>query len=53
VITLTKPSPTPSGKGSVVLRSNPANLGIYLPSSGGNETYGIYKSKFIYLRENY
>jgi MSHA biogenesis protein MshQ len=53
VITLTKPSPTPSGKGSVVLRSNPANLGIYLPSSGGNETFGIYKSKFIYLRENY
>lgn len=47
-IKLAKPSPTPTGKVSVDLSSN---LG-YLPGVG-RETFGIYKSKFIYMREMY
>ncbi|OIR07181.1 hypothetical protein GALL_107700 [mine drainage metagenome] len=47
-ITLSKPSPTPSGKGSVALSS----AITWLPGLG-RETFGIAKSPFIYLRENY
>lgn len=47
-VTLTKPSPAPAGKGSVVLNSDLP----YLPGAG-RQAFGIYKSRFIYLREMY
>lgn len=47
-IRLSKPAPTPTGKGSVVLSSTLS----YLPGAG-LETFGTYKSQFIYLRELY
>lgn len=50
-VTLAKPNPTPTtprGKGSVNLSSAIP----WLPGSG-RETFGIAKSPFIYLRENY
>lgn len=47
-LVLTAPSPAPSTKGSVRLNSNLP----YLPGAG-HETFGIYKSRFIYLREMY
>lgn len=46
---LTRPSPAPAGKGSVMLNSN---LTPYLPGAG-RQTFGVYKSRFIYLREMY
>lgn len=48
-VILTKPAPAPTGKGSVVLNSN---LAPYLPGVG-KQTFGVYKSRFIYLREMY
>ena len=47
-IMLTKPNPTPSGVGSVDLSSTIP----WLPGMG-RETFGLYGSKFIYLREIY
>lgn len=51
ILTLMKPSPAPTGKGSVVLKTD-SSTSSYLPGSG-RETFGTYKSKFIYLREMY
>ncbi len=47
-VVLTKPDPTPPGVGSVDLSSTIP----WLPGSG-RETFGLYGSKFIYLREIY
>lgn len=47
-IILAKPSPTPTGKGSVDLSSTVT----WLPGLG-RETFGVYGSKFIFLREIY
>jgi hypothetical protein len=56
ILRLSKPSPAPTGKGSVILKTNPAvtpwPINGYLPGSG-IETFGIYKSPLIYLREIY
>lgn len=50
--TLSKPSPTPAGKGSVLLRVL-APLADYLPGNG-TQTFGVYKSgPVIYIREVY
>ncbi|MGZ5780767.1 MAG: DUF6701 domain-containing protein, partial [Burkholderiaceae bacterium] len=56
-IKLNKPNPTPGGKGSVILKTNPAAtpspIDTYLPGSA-IETFGIYKAgPVIYLREIY
>lgn len=56
-IKLTKPSPTPTSKGSVLLKTNPSAspwpIDGYLPGSA-IETFGIYKAgPVIYLREIY
>ncbi|HJV74343.1 MAG TPA: DUF6701 domain-containing protein [Noviherbaspirillum sp.] len=47
-LTLSRPAPAPTSQGSVLLNSNLPYL-----SGRGRETFGIYKSKFIYLREMY
>jgi MSHA biogenesis protein MshQ len=56
-IKLTKPSPTPTAKGSILLKTNPSAtpwpIDGYLPGSA-IETFGIYKAgPVIYLREIY
>ena len=47
-VTLSRPSPRPASRGSVMLQSTLP----YLPGAG-QETFGTYKSKFIFLREMY
>lgn len=47
-ITLAKPSPRPASRSSVLLQSTLP----YLPGTG-QETFGVYRNKFIYLREMY
>lgn len=52
-ITLTKPDPVPTGKGSVFI-TPAAGLSSYLPGGPGVATFGIYKSgPIIYMRELY
>lgn len=49
-VTLRRPVPRPTGnRGSVILNSN---MNDYLPGSG-QETFGVYRSSFIFLREMY
>jgi MSHA biogenesis protein MshQ len=51
-ITLLKPNPTPTTKGSVDL-STTGTLSTYLPGTG-RESFGVYKAgPIIYIRENY